>query len=94
MADNLTVQDIYQELFAGKKIRMRFESREEMNNFKIRLHKVKLTQEEQMISIGMLSELDRQTLNFFAMEETFPTSFELFLSSKKPKQTFTVEIVS
>jgi hypothetical protein len=68
---NLDVSEIYSHLFAGKRLRLTFTSAEEAEKFRVRMAQYKAAQDRSMISVGMMSEEERQSLSF-QVEQSLP----------------------
>lgn len=89
----MNIQEIYNLLFAGKKLELTFPNEIEINAFKVRLHQVKLANEKPSVEVGLMKEEDRQQLNCKVYDENGVWHVQLFLSDKAPKKEYTVTIL-
>lgn len=96
--ETLNLVQIYEKLFEGKTLELKFSTKEEMHLFRIRLHQVKQKQERDLVGIGILAEEERQQLKFTSVTESVSDgcpslTYQIKLLQKLPKQQFTVEIL-
>jgi len=66
----VSLVDIYNLLFAGKNLQLNFPTKNEAENFRIRLHQYKTRQDRAQVAIGMIAEAELQRLVFRYEEGT------------------------
>lgn len=60
----MDINAIYNTLFLGKTLKIKFETAKEAENFRIRLHSYKTSQELPMLAADMIADEDRTSLSF------------------------------
>lgn len=63
-SEQLNIIDIYNKLFAGKKLAIEFPSPAAAERFRVRLQQFKHIQETSQLAIGLVDEIDIQRLSF------------------------------
>ena len=91
----MQLQEIFDTLFAGKKLQLSFDSSAEFNNFRVRLFQLKARQEKQMVDLGMMEDGDKLALSFSKIQPDMLGGFrvEATLKAKAQKKEFKVVIL-
>lgn len=94
----MNLQQIYDNLFAGKILEIQFSSKDDMDLFKIKLHQLRRRQETQMIDIGVMDPSEQQMISFnfiggTGLENDWPRTFIIAMSNRPARKEYTVKIV-
>jgi hypothetical protein len=87
----VSARQIYELLFAGKKLQMHFSTIGKVRSFSTRIYKLKKSQEEQLVGCGFMKEEDRNSFKIEYDEEKKLATFSFVV--KKPLKRYVVEIV-
>lgn len=66
-----SLQEIYNQLLADKKVTLRFSTEAEVNSFKVSMYRFKKKQQDQLSDIGFLDEEEVQRLAFDVTKELY-----------------------
>lgn len=91
----MNLREVYNQLFAGKKLRIAFSSEAEASNFRVRMHQFKNRQESQMIATGMLEKEEVQMFTFSKSEQLRDGSIlaTMHFQDKQPSKDYRVTII-
>lgn len=92
----MQIQEIFDHLFAGKRLQLSFDNKNEYESFRVRLFQLKARQEQQMIDLGMMEPGDKMALSFAKQEDDLlgaGVTVEVSLKAKQLKKEFKVVIL-
>ena len=77
----MTLDQIYDELFAGKKATLAFPNKKEAESFRVSLAQYKSVKDKQLVSIGLVAETEVSSLGF-----TYNPDSQLAVIEFKPRR--------
>lgn len=88
----MDIPEIYNELMAGKKLTLQFQTVAEAARFRIRMHQYKLRQDKQLIGVGLLEDDDeRQKFSFQFNTVTLVAVIKF--TDRAPRKQYDVKIL-
>ena len=88
--------EIYNHLFAGETLAIPFDSKEEAESFRVRIHHYKKVQDDAAVGIGMMEPEELSAFSFkVAVEEGSPqVTATMFFKKKKTLKEYDVFILN
>lgn len=82
----LDAREIWDLIFAGKKIEICFQTKNQLENLRVRIHQIKAKSEKESVAIGFMDKDDVQSLIFEKKNGEAPLELTYFISIGKRKR--------